>query len=105
MQFLTPEMTGRVATALGLDRTLVQSAMERRGTWARWRLTHMRATMAQDLHHLRAILHRMEMRLHRLSLRRHVAFKGCGGRHVIVVCENSRCSIKSFTLFVARGTI
>jgi Bacterial protein of unknown function (DUF937) len=27
MQFLTPEMIGRVATALGLDRTLVQSAI------------------------------------------------------------------------------
>jgi hypothetical protein len=27
MQFLTPEMVGRVATALGLDRSLVQSAI------------------------------------------------------------------------------
>jgi hypothetical protein len=27
MQFLTPEIIGRVATALGLDRTLVQSAI------------------------------------------------------------------------------
>ena len=27
MQFLTPEMIGRVATALGLGRTLVQSAI------------------------------------------------------------------------------
>jgi hypothetical protein len=27
MEFLTPEMIGRVATALGLDRTLVQSAI------------------------------------------------------------------------------
>ena len=32
-------------------------------------------------------------------------FKGCAGRHVVVICENSCCSIKSFTLFVARGTI
>jgi len=27
MQFLTPEMIGRVGTALGLDRNLVQSAI------------------------------------------------------------------------------
>ena len=27
MQFLTPEVIGRVATGLGLDRTLVQSAI------------------------------------------------------------------------------
>jgi len=37
------------------------------------RLAHMRATVAQDLHHLGAILYRIEMRLHRLRLRRHFA--------------------------------
>ena len=30
-------------------------------------LTHMDAAVAQDLHHLDAILHRVEMRLHRTA--------------------------------------